>query len=479
VKLARPEHVASGLHHRLVMTAGPIVAATDLSAPSLTAVRLAAAMARRRRTSLILLHAFEPRAVDLALVPIPGNWELEMLATAERALEADAKELRAGSLEVEVKVERSAAPRAILDVARDVGAALIVLGTHGRRGAVRFFVGSCAEEVVRSSACPVLVTGAEVPDLDRWSGAQPLRLAVATDDSTASPAAFFWVRTSGDASPENVSIVRVYWPPHEAARYGLDDPWAGQYGHPDLVNLIERDLRRDSRALSGLHEPRIRFRVASHDAGEAIAEDVRHLGADAVVIGVPAHRRHTATGLTPASVLRGASVPVFCIPEAIQPIEPRISQVRSVLIASDLSEGSRAAVLRGYGLLPGGGRVELCFVHDLGPGDALADLAATPVLNDDERATIEAGLRAEVPAEASEHAITTHISVIEAGSAVEAVLQAAERFDVDLVVVGTHGRSGLKRAVLGSVAEQIARLSPRPIMLVRTPPEDRSRRVPT
>jgi nucleotide-binding universal stress UspA family protein len=447
----------------------PIVAATDFSPASRTAVRLGAAMARRRRTSLVLLHVFEPRAVDLAVIPIPGNWETEMIATAERELEADAKELRATGLDVDVCVERGSAPRTILDVARRVGATLIVLGTHGRRGAARLFVGSCAEEVVRSSACPVLVTGAEVPGIARWSGTEPLRVAVATDGSNACPAAFFWVRTSGDASLQDVSIVRVYWPPHEAGRYGLDEPWAGQYGHPELVKLLERDLRRDSRALSGLHEPRIRFHVASHDAGDAIAEDVRRLDADALVIAVPTRRRETSTGLTPPSVLRGASVPVFCIPETIQPIERHIPKARSLLIASDLSEGSKAAVLRGYGLLPGGGRVELCFVHELGPGDALADLSATPVLNDDERATIESRLRAEVPPEASEHAISTHVSVIEGGSAAEAVLQAAERFDVDLVVVGSHGRSGLKRAVLGSVAERIARLSPRPVLLVRTP----------
>lgn len=41
----------------------------------------------------------------------------------------------------------------------------------------------------------------------------------------------------------------------------------------------------------------------------------------------------------------------------------------------------------------------------------------------------------------------------------------------DLVVVGTHGRRGLKRAVLGSVAEKVVRGSPVPVLTIRRPPE--------
>jgi K+-sensing histidine kinase KdpD len=44
----------------------------------------------------------------------------------------------------------------ILDVAREINADLIVLGTHGRKGISRLFVGSVAEQVVRKAECPVL-----------------------------------------------------------------------------------------------------------------------------------------------------------------------------------------------------------------------------------------------------------------------------------------------------------------------------------
>jgi len=51
----------------------------------------------------------------------------------------------------------------------------------------------------------------------------------------------------------------------------------------------------------------------------------------------------------------------------------------------------------------------------------------------------------------------------------EAIAEEAARWPTDLVVLGTHGRRGLQRLILGSVAEQMARLSPGPVLLVPSP----------
>lgn len=50
-----------------------------------------------------------------------------------------------------------------------------------------------------------------------------------------------------------------------------------------------------------------------------------------------------------------------------------------------------------------------------------------------------------------------------------AVADAAKRWNADLVVVGTHGRRGLGRVLMGSGAEQIVRLAPVPVLVVRSP----------
>ncbi len=55
------------------------------------------------------------------------------------------------------------------------------------------------------------------------------------------------------------------------------------------------------------------------------------------------------------------------------------------------------------------------------------------------------------------------------GNAVETILRAIEECGAKLVVVGTHGRTGVARLVLGSVAEEVLRRSPVPVMLVHEP----------
>lgn len=59
----------------------------------------------------------------------------------------------------------------ICDVARELEADLIVVGTHGRQGVVRLLLGSVAEGVVRAATCPVLVvrpkTALDVPEIER------------------------------------------------------------------------------------------------------------------------------------------------------------------------------------------------------------------------------------------------------------------------------------------------------------------------
>jgi len=51
----------------------------------------------------------------------------------------------------------------------------------------------------------------------------------------------------------------------------------------------------------------------------------------------------------------------------------------------------------------------------------------------------------------------------------DAVVGQAKTWGADLIVIGTHGRSGIKRLVLGSGAEQILRMAPVPVLLVRAP----------
>jgi nucleotide-binding universal stress UspA family protein len=61
-------------------------------------------------------------------------------------------------------------------------------------------------------------------------------------------------------------------------------------------------------------------------------------------------------------------------------------------------------------------------------------------------------------------------AVLKTGSAPEAILDAAADERADLIVIGTHGRTGLTRLVIGSVAERVVRMAPCPVLVVKPPP---------
>jgi nucleotide-binding universal stress UspA family protein len=64
------------------------------------------------------------------------------------------------------------------------------------------------------------------------------------------------------------------------------------------------------------------------------------------------------------------------------------------------------------------------------------------------------------------------VGEVESGTPVDAILEAADQYDARFIVMGTHGRRGLARVVMGSVAENVVRRSTRPVLTVRTQHRD-------
>lgn len=69
-----------------------------------------------------------------------------------------------------------------------------------------------------------------------------------------------------------------------------------------------------------------------------------------------------------------------------------------------------------------------------------------------------------------DHALEPQIVLLESigGSAAELIVEQAKKWHAELIVMGTHGRRGLRRLTLGSDAELVVRSSPVPVLLVRT-----------
>jgi nucleotide-binding universal stress UspA family protein len=84
--------------------------------------------------------------------------------------------------------------------------------------------------------------------------------------------------------------------------------------------------------------------------------------------------------------------------------------------------------------------------------------AGRRALRNAERAVRKAGLE---PSSAMLETLT--------GPVAAPIVAEAKKWRADLIVIGTHGRRGVRRLVMGSDAEQIVRLSPAPVLLVRSP----------
>ena len=66
---------------------------------------------------------------------------------------------------------------------------------------------------------------------------------------------------------------------------------------------------------------------------------------------------------------------------------------------------------------------------------------------------------------------------VRSGSAQQEISKAAIDYGADLIVMGTHGRTGLSHLLLGSVAEQVVRAAPCPVLSIRRPAEHEAQRV--
>jgi nucleotide-binding universal stress UspA family protein len=137
----------------------------DFSEHSAIALRLAVRMARANRGHLTLLHVgLAPGVGSYDLggygVPVPDTLvrlHEEAAQEQEHALRKLGREEIPDDVAWRVVTREGAAPDEVLAEARE-GYDLLVMGTHGRGGLQRAFLGSVTERVLRSSPIPVLVT---------------------------------------------------------------------------------------------------------------------------------------------------------------------------------------------------------------------------------------------------------------------------------------------------------------------------------
>lgn len=141
-----------------------ILFATDFSPASTPALDRAIELAKDNGAELIITHVYEPPSrlsLDGYVLPqIYDEFEAALRDEAEAALAPLVE--RAGRVGVKVRslLIKGIPYRAIARAARSQAADLVVLGTHGRTGMARLFLGSVAARVISTAPCPVLTVRA-------------------------------------------------------------------------------------------------------------------------------------------------------------------------------------------------------------------------------------------------------------------------------------------------------------------------------
>jgi nucleotide-binding universal stress UspA family protein len=156
-------NVVSELALKIHRMYGSIVVGTDGSDTAKEAVRQATELAKAVGASVLLVSAYEPvpesrLRQERSDVPEDVSWMVNPREDVQAVLDAAAEEIKgAGITAVETYAREGDPADAILDVAEEKGADLIVVGNKGMTGARRFLLGSVPNKVSHHAPCNVMI----------------------------------------------------------------------------------------------------------------------------------------------------------------------------------------------------------------------------------------------------------------------------------------------------------------------------------
>lgn len=138
-----------------------VLQTTDLSDCSRSALQRFPALGIGARARNSMLHVFDAPALRLAFShSMPKDQQESYLAEERKGASRDLSDFLApaklGNCDPIVRYDKQEAPQEILNVAKEEGADLIVLSTHGRSGLGKLLIGSVTEQVLRTSPVDVL-----------------------------------------------------------------------------------------------------------------------------------------------------------------------------------------------------------------------------------------------------------------------------------------------------------------------------------
>lgn len=452
---------------------GPLLCATDFSPSATQAGQVAAALSRSLGLPMVLTHVLDEGALGAS----EPETRSQLDASATRRLESELKRIAPKDRKSKTLVLHGRPEVELIREAGNVQASLVIVGSLGHVAVRNFVIGSVAERVVEGVQSPCLVVHHHEP-LCAWAEShKPLRILLAFDGSATSEAAARSLSLLRRIGPCLITAAHVRYPAAiDPRKDHQSSSIAPRRQEPaDGGESMERELRSKLIELTGDSSMRIRVEANWGATADALVRMAIEEGADLIVLGT--HQRRGWRRLWHASISRAllhhAPMNVLCVPSgALGAAGSPLPEYHQVLVATDLSELGNRAVPFAAGVLSQGGVLRI--LHVLEPsklkrprGRNVAELKKTSHrTGEDQIRCVQDKLASLVGGAANARGIVVETAVVASTEVAREIVEEARRCGADLVCLGSHGRTGWKAMVLGSVAQCVAAQCAKPVMLV-------------
>lgn len=416
-----------------------IICGTDLSQASRGALEVARALAARRGDrEVVLVHVVDEEHGDDA--------EL-----AERRAQLLAQVQSGGGPSVRVEIVIGPPDQTLVGFAETESSDLLIIAAQSRGERADSRLGTTAAQVIARTHVPVIVVRDPAPWLAFAHGDAPLKILLGIDDSATCDLGIQWTIALGKHGPLQVVLGAIYYADDAAAHYGLP-PHGMVESDPEIERLIQRDLIRRFAGSPAAAPPSVtaRARRGLGRIGDHMIELADEEHVHAIVVGTGQKTGLGRLGSVSSVIVEDARESVVCVPPQAVVVTQTVPVLSQALVATDLSQFANRAVPYAFALTQPGGEVHLLHVvkedAEIDEADLLRQLSSL------------------APAGATQ---TLRAHVVRGDDSATTIAQCAARFGVDVICIASHGRSGITRALVGSVADRLLRLTRLPVLVLR------------
>lgn len=319
-----------------------VLCPTDFSHFSAQALRHAVALARQFGSRLKVVHVIPQLFPDGESLYASAPWLTtpEIRQRVNEEMKTFLEPLRVARINHEIEIREGDPWREIVTAADEMAADLAVLGTHGRGGLDRLFLGSVAEKLVRRLPCPVLSVSHE----EGLTWAAPglvTRIVCATDFSPISIEAFHMALGLARRFKAEITLLHVV--------ENLPDIKDPTYVPILDIGPLRDDLDQGATTrmkaliaeagdLAAKIEPRVAFGRAYKEVLRCSVEE----RADLLVIGAQGHGvfEHMFFGSNAQHMIRGATCPVLTVRPQVTRVKAAVASATGLTLAEPAHIGS-------------------------------------------------------------------------------------------------------------------------------------------